>query len=712
MSAVRSARSQRKKELESEALTSRNDRRDLSAYARAYGASARRLLESILVPAQEASREFVANFYDNLRQGRESAEVLERLEDDELQHLQERQAAHFAMLLSPRLTVCEHFERAARLGRVHDMVGVGTPSLLAAYHSYQRQVFAILPRSGLPASRQDAVAGVLMQRILLDVEAQTISQHEVAREVTAFAHHLNDVIRDASTMTDLMQEIVRLLGTLEGVAGCVMTRPDAEGTLQVEVAEGPAAREYVAAMQSGQIPLARTSDATGAGQGPSGRAWRSKQIELCNSYRKDPTLAPWRDIGMKLGFRSSACVPLLDEDGQPFALLVLYSRWPGFFSTAPRQDLLASVQNSLSKAVLDLERGPAIPLRQRQDYQRQLRAGGLQMLYQPIIDLRDGSLRYAEALARLHVGDRLASPAVFLPAFGKSDLLELFRLGLVQVCRDIRSWTEHGLAPAVSVNLPADALAQDAYQDTLFETLAKEGVAPERIRLEILETQELRSLERHDERIAELRRRGIHIVQDDLGSGHSSLLRMDRIPFDGVKIDQGFVRNATQHPQRALEFILHLTRLVSGIGIPVTVEGLEDRALIEAAAILGADQGQGYGIAEPMAARALPSWRAQFIYDVDPRQPRTPLGALAAYLLWDQERNALGNWPDLIEFTNEFPCLVDRYIDGHGLHDSELDRLYRENRRAALLGNANPAFRRTRQELIACLTRQIQTPVS
>lgn len=709
MFSAKSAKSPREKALKSEDLTPCNDRRDLSSYARAYGASASRLLESIAVPAQQASRDFVESFYEELSQSRESAEALERLEVEELQHLREKQAQHFEMLLSPKLTVFEHFERAQRLGRVHEMAGVSTPSLLAAYHSYQRQVFAILPRSGLAISRQDAVAGVLMQRILLDVEAQAVSQHEVARETTAFAHNLYDVIRNASTMTDLMQETARLLGTLDGIAGCIMTRPDAEGALQIEVVAGSATREYVAAMRSGQIPLLQISKARAAGQGPSGRAWRSKQIELCNSYRKDPTLGPWREIGMKLGFRSSASVPLLDEEGQPFALLILYSPWPGFFSTAPRQDLLSGIQNSLSKAVLDFERGPAIPLRQRQDYQRQLRAGGLQMLYQPIIDLHDGSLQYAEALARLRVdGDRLLSPAAFLPAFGKSDLLELFRLGLLQVCRDIQSWTGQGMTAAISVNLPADALTQDAYRDTLFETLSKEGVAPERIRLEILETQELRDLEKHDERVAEFRRLGIHIVQDDLGSGHSSLLRMDRIPFDGVKIDQGFVRGVKRDPERALEFILHLTRLVSGFGMPVTVEGLEDRGLIEAAAILGSDQGQGYAIARPMPARDLPPWRATFIYEIDPTQPRTPMGALAAYLLWDQERKTLGRCPDLIEFTNEFPCLVDRYIDQHSLRDSELNTLYQENRRVALLGSANPVFRQTKQKLIAYLIREIQ----
>jgi len=69
--------------------------------------------------------------------------------------------------------------------------------------------------------------------------------------------------------------------------------------------------------------------------------------------------------------------------------------------------------------------------------------------------------------------------------------------------------------------------------------------------------------------------RRIRIAQDDLGSGHSSLLRMDRVPAI-VKIDQRLVRGALNRPVRAREFIDHLTLLAQGFGAPVTVEGLED----------------------------------------------------------------------------------------------------------------------------------------
>jgi EAL domain-containing protein (putative c-di-GMP-specific phosphodiesterase class I) len=680
--------------------------RDLSSYSRAYGRRAAKLLLQVQDLVQEAIADFAERFYDELVQREETATVLSRLDASELEHLKAKQQQHLAGLLSPALTVGEHFERARRVGRVHEMVGVELPSLLEAYHQYQRQILALVPRCGLNSVQQELLGKVLMQRLMLDMEAQSVSHHEVDIETTAVVSELDKVILNAATLTDVLQGGTAVLAGLDGIVACLISRPDSQGQLQVEAVAGAAGREYVESMQAGEIPLIQTEAQLHGSQGPTGQAWRSARVIVCDSYRRDPSLGPWRETGIRLGFRSSASVPLLDEAGQPFATLILYSRWPGFFGTVQRRSMLSYTQQALAQAVLRFQRGTAIPLRLRQAQQQRLRAGAVTMHYQPIIDLRSGALRCVEALARLQGEDgKLISPAVFLPAFGNADLLQLFRLGLAQACRDANFWSGHGLDPAVSVNLPAEALTQDAYRDAVFETLSREGVPLERIQLEVLETRDPVDTEWRDARIAELRKAGIRIVQDDLGSGHSSLLRMDRIAFDAVKIDQGLVRSAAEDAKRALEFIFHLTRLVRGFGIPVTVEGLEDRALIEAVAILGADHGQGYGIARPMPASELPQWAARFRYDIDTKLPRTSLGALAGYLLWDQQRDVLNQWPDLVEYLSEYPSLVHRYIDHHGLNGSELHGLLEENRRVCAYGSTYPDFQRTRAELIALLAR-------
>lgn len=155
-----------------------------------------------------------------------------------------------------------------------------------------------------------------------------------------------------------------------------------------------------------------------------------------------------------------------------------------------------------------------------------------------------------------------------------------------------------------------------------------------RLALEVLETRgTLHDAPRHRDTIARLRDAGVTIEQDDLGAGHSSLVRLDRFPFDAVKVDQELVSGALRNPQRALEFILYLTRLAHALETPVTVEGLEDLDILEAAAILGADCGQGYAIAHPMERSELRAWHAAYVYPIDPNAPRTELGASAERLI-------------------------------------------------------------------------------
>jgi hypothetical protein len=220
----------------------------------------------------------------------------------------------------------------------------------------------------------------------------------------------------------------------------------------------------------------------------------------------------------------------------------------------------------------------------------------------------------------------------------------------------------------------------------------------------MLEGKESLDIAKRDARIAEFQQAGIRIVQDDLGSGHSSLLRMDRIPCDRVKIDQGLVRSALDRPIRALEFIYHLTRLAHDFGVLVTVEGLEDEGLIEAAAILGADQGQGFGIARPMAAHDVMSWHQTWSMPVEPERPRTALGALAGFLLWDRKLGMMVDWPDhAADFIKE-PYLVHRYLEHHGTSDPDLSVMLESTQIIALHGQRSHRYIQIREELVGRLS--------
>ncbi len=690
--------------LQIDASQSQGDLRDLTACAPAYGPEARALLTRIQAVLPEFNDGFLARFYDGLHGRAEAQAILARLGSEDLARLHAKQAQHLGRLLSPEISAEEHYRQAKRVGRVHEMVGIGLPTLLDAYHRYRQQLQEAVTVCALTPGEREFFDRMLMQRVIIDVEGQGVAHQDVNLEVASATSRVHRQVQESETLPDLLQGVVDALLTIDGIVACFFLRPDARDTLQIEGIGGEAGRRYVESMRRQEIPLIQVDAESASGQGPTGRAWRSGTIQHCVSYLRDAAVAPWREVGANLGFRSSVAVPLLDDAGQSFAVLTICSSWPGFFVTGTRGSMLLYLQQVLGRAILRCEQGAVLSAAVRENYRQRLMGGGIEMRYQPIVDLRTGAVSHVEALARLRdVDGQIHAPGSFLPAMGRSDLLRLFREGLAQACRALQDWERSGLAPAISINLPADALTQDAYRDALLETLAREGVRADRIQLEVLESRDPHDLERRDASIAALQRMGVRIAQDDLGSGHSSLLRMDNTPFDAVKIDQGLVRNAARDPKRALEFIFHLTRLAHGFGVPVTVEGLEDHGLIEAVAILGADHGQGYVVAKPMPAAEFPAWYAGFQYDVDVRTPRTPLGALAGYLIWDQQRAVLAAWPDLVARFTRFPCLVRRYIEGCGLRGSELETLLDENHRLAVDAGAAEAFQRTKQDLVARL---------
>lgn len=241
-----------------------------------------------------------------------------------------------------------------------------------------------------------------------------------------------------------------------------------------------------------------------------------------------------------------------------------------------------------------------------------LRAGCLEMHYQPILDLVSNRIGKVEALARLRDDDRLVPPGEFLPQFGNEALYELFVLGLDVALRDRNHWLMHGVQVDLSLNLPPAGLVDHRYFDATCRALARHGCPPSALTLELLEGRDIGSTACAAEQFRRFSALGVLLAEDDLGSGHSSLRRLRELAFDWIKIDRGVVQRTDHNNVEVLQFVYQLTRLGHGLGKSVIVEGVEDPDLVEAVRILGADAVQGYGIARPMPVHGiLESLRAQ-----------------------------------------------------------------------------------------------------
>ncbi len=257
----------------------------------------------------------------------------------------------------------------------------------------------------------------------------------------------------------------------------------------------------------------------------------------------------------------------------------------------------------------------------------------LNLHYQPVVDLPDGSLLGFEALLRWHDPDLgPIPPSRFVPIAERSDLIvELGTWVLRTACATAASWVGRPDAPApsVSVNVSARQLMDDTFPARVTQALADSGLPPDRLCLEITETAAIQDLEDTRARLAEVTALGVRLALDDFGTGYASLTMLRSLPFDVVKIDRSFVANVATSAADAV-----LVRLIidaaHALGQRVCAEGIETVEQARQLITLGADHAQGWLYGRP--APDTPALRARMCEaaddaGVDRSHPSLLLGA-------------------------------------------------------------------------------------
>jgi EAL domain-containing protein (putative c-di-GMP-specific phosphodiesterase class I) len=305
-------------------------------------------------------------------------------------------------------------------------------------------------------------------------------------------------------------------------------------------------------------------------------------------------------------------------------------------------------------------------MNERQRYRSLLANGHLVMFYQPLLDLASGQVSKLEALARLRTEEgEILAPARFLPAFTDDDLILLFRLGLQQALEWVAQSDRIGQVFDLSFNLPPEVLALPYCAEIVNEALGKTGIAPERLYLELLETESLPLSGSVADTLRDLSELGVALVMDDLGAGHSGLNRLSEFPFRIAKLDRDLTRRIVSMGKRGIDFLDSLVRMIHALGMSCTMEGLENGQMIEAAGLVGVDQAQGYAIAHPLPPESVATWMKAHV-PTPPGQPHYPLGQYARgftrppHLVdWDRAIAAHQSW------LHEYEAALDT---GNALH--------------------------------------------
>lgn len=242
------------------------------------------------------------------------------------------------------------------------------------------------------------------------------------------------------------------------------------------------------------------------------------------------------------------------------------------------------------------------------DLQHALRAGAVQLHYQPKTDFRDRVLGVEALLRWTHPVHGYIAPSEFIGLAESSGLTsQLARYVIDTAVRQAARWRDGGTAVQVAVNVcPRDVLAP-AFASDVMEALARHDVPAPMLKLEITERHLLDDFPRTVRTLTALHQHGVELSLDDFGSGHSSLMRLRSLPVDEVKIDRSFVaRMATDTQDAAV--VRCAVDLARSLGMSVVAEGVEDPRTWERLRAMGVDAVQGWFISAALPPEQAALW--------------------------------------------------------------------------------------------------------
>ncbi len=229
--------------------------------------------------------------------------------------------------------------------------------------------------------------------------------------------------------------------------------------------------------------------------------------------------------------------------------------------------------------------------------------------YQPKICIKTGIVTGAEALARwIDPQFGVISPVDFIDAAQAAGQMKMLTASVLrQAIHSCSNWQTSGNELKVAINLTPDMFEWREFPDELAAMVDASHLERPSVILEITESNFLRQDPLVLEVLARLRLHGFDLAIDDFGTGFSNIEQLRKFPFSQLKIDQSFVRNATQDrfAKASVEACVHLGR---ELNMSIVAEGVENQTDWDFVAGCGVDEVQGFFVAKPMAEADFLSW--------------------------------------------------------------------------------------------------------
>lgn len=230
-----------------------------------------------------------------------------------------------------------------------------------------------------------------------------------------------------------------------------------------------------------------------------------------------------------------------------------------------------------------------------------------QLYYQPIVQLRTGSLAGFEALVRLREQSKILLPGEFITIAEETSLIVPLGEWVIQeACRQQRLWHsqfQQFRDLSVSVNLSSQQLCQPNLVEFIERTLRANALCGHNLKLEVTESTALGDVEATIDLMLRLRALQVEFSIDDFGTGYSSLSYLRRLPVSALKIDQSFTARLIDSPEDAAVVRL-IIMLSHALGVRVIAEGVETEIQRARLQDMLCDYGQGYLFSKPLDGEA------------------------------------------------------------------------------------------------------------
>jgi EAL domain-containing protein (putative c-di-GMP-specific phosphodiesterase class I) len=235
--------------------------------------------------------------------------------------------------------------------------------------------------------------------------------------------------------------------------------------------------------------------------------------------------------------------------------------------------------------------------------------GAVRVFYQPKINVRTLEFVAVEALVRLdHPRRGILRPDAFLAMAEESGLIgRLTRSVGLEALRQASAWRMAGLPLQIAINVSPLLLADLELPERFASLAARHDVDPGSVVLEITETWGSGDRTAALDTLTRLRMKGFHLSIDDFGTGYSTMAHLNEFPYNEMKLDQQFIRDAARD-REARAIVESSIELGHKLGMKVVAEGIEKQEDWDLISDLTCDEGQGFFIARPMSGADVPIW--------------------------------------------------------------------------------------------------------